>query len=93
MGPAGRADLELGWRIQADARRPLPAHLRAPGNTAQHWIGDTTRIREELGCRETLTREEAIRRTIEWERDNPPTGFTPYQIDYRSEDEALRNAS
>jgi nucleoside-diphosphate-sugar epimerase len=51
----------------------LPAHLRAPGNTAQHWIGDTTPIREELGFRETLTREEAIRRTVEWERDNPPS--------------------
>jgi nucleoside-diphosphate-sugar epimerase len=71
----------------------LPAHLRAPGNTAQHWIGDTTRIREELGFRETVTREDALRRTLEWERTNPPTGFTPHQFDYASEDEALRNAS
>jgi nucleoside-diphosphate-sugar epimerase len=84
----------LNWngefQLMPDDR--LPAHLRAPGNTAQHWIGDTTRIRDELAFRETITREEAIRRTIEWERDNPPTGFTPHQIDYRSEDEALRNA-
>jgi nucleoside-diphosphate-sugar epimerase len=71
----------------------LPTHLRAPGNIAQHWIGDTSRIREELGFRETIAREEAIRRTIEWERGNPPTGFTPHQLDYSSEDEALRNAS
>jgi nucleoside-diphosphate-sugar epimerase len=71
----------------------LPAHLRAPGNTAQHWIADTTRIREELGFRETITREEAIRRTVEWERANSPTGFTPHQFDYPSEDEALRNSS
>ena len=71
----------------------LPAHLRAPGNTAQHWIADTTRIREELGVRETTTREDAIRRTVEWERDNPPTGFTPHQFDYPSEDEALSTAS
>ena len=71
----------------------LPAHLRAPANTAQHWIGDTTRIREELGFRETMTRAEAIRRTVEWERANPPTGFTPHQFDYASEDEALRNVS
>jgi nucleoside-diphosphate-sugar epimerase len=49
----------------------LPAHLRAPGNTAQHWIGDTIRIREELGFRETVAREEAIRRTVEWERASP----------------------
>jgi nucleoside-diphosphate-sugar epimerase len=71
----------------------LPSHLRAPGNTAQHWIADTTRIREELGFRETVSREEAIRRTVEWERGHPPTGFTPHQFDYTSEDEALRNAS
>jgi nucleoside-diphosphate-sugar epimerase len=71
----------------------LPAHLRAPGNTAQHWIGDTTPIREELGFSETLTREAAIHRTVEWERDNPHTGFTPQQLDYASEDEALSNAN
>jgi nucleoside-diphosphate-sugar epimerase len=85
----------LNWdgefKLMPDDR--LPAHLRAPGNTAQHWIGDTTRIREELGFRERITREEAIRRTVEWERGNPPTGFTPHQFDYPSEDEALRNAS
>ena len=70
----------------------LPAHLRAPGNTAQHWVADTTRIRDELGFRETTTRDEAIRRTVEWERANPPTGFTPHEFDYQREDEALRNA-
>jgi len=84
----------LNWdgefKLMPDHR--LPAHLRAPGNTAQHWIGDTTRIREELGFRETITREEAIRRTVEWERANPPTGFTPHEFDYPSEDEALRTA-
>lgn len=85
----------LNWdgefKLMPDDR--LPAHLRAPGNTAQHWIGDTTRIREELGFREKISREEAIRRTVEWERANPPAGFTPHQFDYPSEDEALRNAS
>ena len=62
----------LNWdgefKLMPDDR--LPAPLRAPGNTAQHWIGDTTRIREELGFRETVAREEAIRRTVEWERAN-----------------------
>ena len=85
----------LNWdgefKLMPDDR--LPAHLRAPGNAAQHWIGDTTRIREELGFRETVAREEAIRRTVEWERANPPSGFTPHQFDYRSEDDALRNAN
>jgi nucleoside-diphosphate-sugar epimerase len=79
------------FKLMPDDR--LPAHLRAPGNTAQHWIGDTTRIREELGFSETLTRETAILRTVEWERGNPPTGFTPHQVDYAAEDEVLKNAN
>jgi nucleoside-diphosphate-sugar epimerase len=85
----------LNWdgefKLMPDDR--LPAHLRAPGNTAQHWIADTTRIREELDFRETVTRDEAIRRTVEWERGNPPTGFTPNQFDYPSEDKELRVGS
>jgi nucleoside-diphosphate-sugar epimerase len=84
----------LNWdgefKLMPDDR--LPAHLRAPGNTAQHWIGDTTRIREELGFRETVAREDAIRRAVEWEQANPPTGFAPHQFDYPAEDEALRGA-
>jgi nucleoside-diphosphate-sugar epimerase len=49
-----------------------PKHLLWPGNTAQHVVASSERIRKELGCRELLPREEAIRRTIEWERANPP---------------------
>ena len=70
--------------VVADAS--APAYLRAPGNTAQHWVADTTRIREELGYAESIDRDEAIGRTIAWERANPPTGFTPYQFDYAAED-------
>ena len=66
----------------------VPLHLRAPGNTAQQWVGDTTRIRKELGFRERVSREEAIRRTVEWERASPPTGFTPHHFDYQAEDAA-----
>ncbi|HEY7170596.1 MAG TPA: NAD-dependent epimerase/dehydratase family protein [Vicinamibacterales bacterium] len=64
----------------------LPVYLRAPGNTAQHWATDTTKIRRELGYAERLPRDEAIRRTVEWERVNPPAGFTPHQFDYAAED-------
>jgi nucleoside-diphosphate-sugar epimerase len=39
-----------------------------PGNLAQHWVVDTSRIRRELGYRERIAREEAIRRTVAWER-------------------------
>jgi len=81
----------MGWdgdfRLMPDAS--LPVHLRAPGDTSQHWIADTARIREELGFRERVGRQEAVRRTVEWERANPPAGFSPHQFDYEAEDRAL----
>jgi nucleoside-diphosphate-sugar epimerase len=83
----GRA---MGWDgeflVKADAA--LPPFLRAPGNTAQLWITDTTRIRRELGYAEAVARDEAVRRTVAWEAANPPAGFTPHQFDYAAEDAA-----
>ena len=79
----------VGWTgefILAPADR-IPAHLRMPGNMDQHWATDTTRIRQELGYTEPVARDEAIRRTVEWERATPPA--TPLQpLDYKAEDEA-----
>jgi hypothetical protein len=51
-------------------------------------VASSERIRKELGYRELLSREEAIRRTIEWERANPPANPIT-QFDYGAEDEAL----
>jgi nucleoside-diphosphate-sugar epimerase len=65
-----------------------PKHLLWPGNTAQHVVASSERIRKELGYHEQLPREEAIRRTIEWERANPPTEPIA-QFNYEAEDEAL----
>jgi nucleoside-diphosphate-sugar epimerase len=81
---------ETGWPghfviLPADR---TPAYLRWPGNLDQHWVADTTRIREELGYREPIERGEAIRRTIEWERANPPA-VDPRVFDYAAEDAAL----
>jgi nucleoside-diphosphate-sugar epimerase len=67
----------------------LPEHLRAPGDASQAWVADTSRIRNELGFRESVDRREAVRRTVEWERRNPPAGFSPHQFDYDAEDRAL----
>ena len=66
----------------------MPAHLLMPGNTDQHWTTDTTRIREHLGYREEFAEDDAIRRTIEWERANPTTS-SPHAFDYAAEDAAL----
>jgi nucleoside-diphosphate-sugar epimerase len=68
----------------------IPAHLRIPGNAAQHWVADTSRIRRELGFAERVSRDEAIRRTIAWERATPATaGVLPHRFDYAAEDAAL----
>ncbi|HEX2327466.1 MAG TPA: NAD-dependent epimerase/dehydratase family protein [Candidatus Angelobacter sp.] len=68
-----------------------PKHLLSPGNTAQHLIASSDRIRNELGYREQLPREEAMRRTIAWHRKHPPTESL-YPFAYPAEDEALRHA-
>jgi nucleoside-diphosphate-sugar epimerase len=67
-----------------------PKHLHWPGNTAQHLAASSERIRAELGYRELLPREEAIVRTIAWERTNFPAQSMT-QFDYEAEDAALAN--
>jgi nucleoside-diphosphate-sugar epimerase len=67
-----------GWhgRFVVLAPDRAPAHLKRPGNFDQHWVVDTTRIREELEYREPISREAAIGRTIEWERAQAPGRVT-----------------
>jgi len=67
----------------------MPAHLRKPLNFEQHLLTDTTRIRRELSYREAVTVDEALRRTVEWERANPPARINPAEFDYAAEDRAL----
>jgi nucleoside-diphosphate-sugar epimerase len=67
-----------------------PEHVKMPGNAAQHWVPDTTRIRRELGYIEPISRAEALRRTIAWERANPPTQINAAMFDYAAEDAALQ---
>ena len=71
----------------------VPEHLHPPGNARQHWVVDSTKIRHDLGYAEPIARDEAMRRTIEWERATPPSGFTPHKFDYEAEDRALSSVS
>src|SRR5713101_8039178 len=64
-------------------------HLLKPGNAAQHWTASSTRIRQELGYQEPVAIEEAIRRTIRWERENPPDVAFLAQFDYAAVDAAV----
>jgi nucleoside-diphosphate-sugar epimerase len=57
--------------------RILTVKGEAAFNTAQHWTADSTRIRNELGYREPVPVEEALRRTIEWERASCGAGPRP----------------
>ena len=70
-----------------------PAHLRRPGNAAQHWAASSARIRSELGYCEPVPLDAAIRRTVEWERDNPPPAEFMPMFDYAAEDSALAQSS
>jgi nucleoside-diphosphate-sugar epimerase len=74
-------------------RESTPKHLLLPGNLAQHWVASSERIREELGYRERVPIDEAIRRTISWERNNPPAQSLIQQLDYAAEDAAIAETS
>lgn len=84
-----------GWHGEVLAIAPdrLPQSLAFDGNMSQDLIADSSRIRQELGYSERVPRDEALRRTIAWERAHPPTGRPPNAFDYAAEDrviEALR---
>ncbi len=90
------SELEWARKIAAEMRwggefvvlpvERTPQHLLRPGNAAQHWTASSARIRSELEYREPVAIEEAIRRTIAWELENPPEALV--QFDYAAEDAA-----
>lgn len=87
---AGKIAAAAGWTgefviVPTDR---MPPHLAQKGNSAQHWSADSSRIRRELGYREPVPFDEAIARTIAWERGNPPGELNPNRFDYGAEDEA-----
>jgi nucleoside-diphosphate-sugar epimerase len=66
-----------------------PPHMKRPGDTAQHWTATSARIRKELAYHEPVAIDEAIRRTILWEQENPATAASLAQFDYAAEDAAI----
>ena len=80
-----------GWEeaVITATKEMTPNHLIAPYDFDHHMVGDTTRMREELGYSESVSRDEAMRKTIEWERANPPEQVAPSRFDYAAEDAAL----
>ena len=83
-----------GWEGEVVAVSPerLPPALRPSErfDLRQHYAVDSSRIRRELGYREKIDPDEALRRTIRWERENPPAELDPARWDYRAEDAVIR---
>ena len=70
------------------AESQLPEHLE-PGMDCRHHLEiDTGRVRRELNYAEPVELDEALRRTVEWELDNPPVR-DEFKQEYEAEDEAL----
>ena len=86
---------QINWpgRFVVLPRERTPKHLLPPGNVAQHLAATSARIRIELGYKEPVDVEEAIRRTVAWEQQNPPGTINLEQFDYEAEDAALAHAA
>ena len=77
-----------GWHGEILAVSPeiLPESLRFDLDELQEYVVSSDLIRNELGYEERVPMAEGLRRTIEWERANPPQSAEP---DYEAEDRAL----
>jgi len=77
-----------GWqgRVVTVPHGRLPEPLRWGINSEQDIVVDSSRIRTELGYQERVDVEEALRRTVAWERANPPKEVDPKDFDYVVED-------
>jgi nucleoside-diphosphate-sugar epimerase len=82
-----------GWtgdvRTASDER--LPTHLRLPYDWTQNLVGDTSKLRQELGYKEPVSLGEALARTVAWQRACPPEGIDPKLFDYAAEDAVLES--
>ncbi len=84
-----------GWQgkvVLVPAGR-LPEPLRHGINAEQDFVVDTSRIRRKLGYEERVDLEEALSRTVAWERANPPQEIDPKEFDYTVEDALLHEGN
>jgi nucleoside-diphosphate-sugar epimerase len=86
---------EAGWKgsIVSLPNSRLPEHLRMPYEPRQDLVLDVRRLGSELDFTEPVSREEGMRRTIAWERANPPKEGDPGTTEYAAEDAALGKSS
>ncbi|HUO10405.1 MAG TPA: NAD-dependent epimerase/dehydratase family protein [Phycisphaerae bacterium] len=71
-------------------RDHCPPHLLHDELDFRHdLIINDAAIRKELGYSEIVPPDEAFRRTIAWQRQNPPPSIDPAEFDYATEDKVL----
>jgi nucleoside-diphosphate-sugar epimerase len=93
--PEGLSTLEWSQRVLNVMGWPgeivvaPPGRMKVEGNYEHHILVDTTRIRAELGYQEMVTLEDALRRTVEWQRTTTPEKIDPADFDYATEDAVL----
>src|SRR5580692_3488656 len=80
----------VGWtgKLVTLPRTSMPPHLRDINNYSQDLGYDTSRIWSELGCREVVSVDDGLRRTVAWLRAHPPE-LDVAQYDYEAEDVVL----
>jgi nucleoside-diphosphate-sugar epimerase len=87
-----------GWHGQViiAPKSKMPESWSLIFNTEQHWVTDTTRIRQELDYSEPVPPEEALQQTIDWQRNHPPEDTSkwvaPELLDYANEDAILASS-
>ncbi|MEH1844890.1 MAG: NAD-dependent epimerase/dehydratase family protein [Nostoc sp.] len=84
-----------GWqgKVIIVPKSQLPSEWKLPVNTEQDWFVDSTCIRQELGYKEIVPLDEALQRTIDWQRTHSPQEpqqfAAPWLVDYAIEDAIL----
>jgi nucleoside-diphosphate-sugar epimerase len=85
----------VGWQGVAIAlpRNSFPAEWEGGLNFNQHWVVDSSRIRQELGYEEIISIAEALEKTVAWQLSSPPSDRSfwevSYLLDYATEDKIL----
>jgi nucleoside-diphosphate-sugar epimerase len=84
-----------GWTggVVSVPAEQLPQHLASEVRAEQDLTLDTTRIRTELDFAELVSLDEALRRTVGWEREHAPQEAAPTAQQYAAEDDILTIAS
>jgi nucleoside-diphosphate-sugar epimerase len=82
----------VGWtgKFVTLPREQTPKHLLMPTRLEQHLVMASERIREELNYQEPVVFDEAIQRTIEWERAHQPDQPMYMPFNYADEDAVLQ---